>query len=282
MKLRGRVAIVTGAGRGIGKAIAFALAQEGAYLVLTSRTSPEVEATTAEVRHHTRRALAIQMDVSQRQEVEAMVASTLAGFGRIDILVNNAGVQPPIGPLWENDPDQWLQTILINLGGVFLCCRAVIPVMIRQGGGKVINLSGGGATSPRPYFSAYAASKSAVVRLTETLAEELKPSNIQVNAIAPGAVYTKMTEDVLAADSAAGEQALTLARRVKEERMTHDGAAELAVFLASDESDGLTGRLISAIWDDWRSLPLHLGEVMASELYTLRRVTADSGPGGRI
>jgi NAD(P)-dependent dehydrogenase (short-subunit alcohol dehydrogenase family) len=281
MKLQGKVAIVTGAGRGIGKAIALAFAREGAYLVLASRSFPEVAATAAEVRHQTRRALPTRTDVSRRQEVETMVARTLAEFGRIDILVNNAAVQPPVGPLWENDADEWLRTILINLGGVFLCCRAVTPVMIRQGDGKVINLSGGGATSPRPYFSAYAASKSAVVRLTETLAEELKPSNIQVNAIAPGAVYTKMTEDVLAADSPAGEQALTLARRVKQQKVTPETAADLAVFLASDESDGLTGRLISAVWDDWRSLPSHLTEVMTSELYTLRRISADSSSGGR-
>jgi NAD(P)-dependent dehydrogenase (short-subunit alcohol dehydrogenase family) len=149
-------------------------------------------------------------------------------------------------------------------------------VMIHQGGGKVINLSGGGATSPRPYFSAYAASKSAVVRLTETLAEELKPFNIQVNAIAPGAVYTKMTREILAAGSAAGERALAEARRVQEEKTTPKAAAKLALFLASPESGGLTGRLISAVWDDWRSLPSRLEEVMVSELYTLRRIATDS------
>jgi 3-oxoacyl-[acyl-carrier protein] reductase len=205
----------------------------------------------------------------------------VAEFGRADILVNSAAVQPPIGPFWENDPGEWLRTILINLGGVFLCCRAVVPVMIRQGKGKIIILSGGGAASPRPYFSAYAASKAAVARLTETLAEELKPFNIQVNAVSPGAAYTRMTEEVLAAGSAAGEVALAQARRVKEEGLRPDAAADLCVFLASEESNGLTGRLISAVWDDWRSLPRRLDLVMNSDLYTLRRVVEHSRRKGK-
>jgi NAD(P)-dependent dehydrogenase (short-subunit alcohol dehydrogenase family) len=276
MRLQDEVAIVTGGGRGIGKSIALTFVRNGAHLVLTSRTLSDLEATAAEAGSMGRQAIAMKADLSQRQEVEALVDFVLARFGRIDILVNNAAVQPPIGPLWENEPDEWLRTVLTNLGGVFLCCRAVIPVMIHQGGGKVINLSGGGATSPRPYFSAYAASKAAVVRLTETLAEELKPFNIQVNAIAPGAVYTKMTREILAAGSAAGERALAEARRVQEEKATPEAAAKLALFLASQASDGLTGRLISAVWDDWRSLPSRLEEVMASELYTLRRIATDS------
>jgi 3-oxoacyl-[acyl-carrier protein] reductase len=282
MRLGNKVAIVTGAGRGIGSAIALAFAREGADLVLTARTLHELEDTATQARAMGQRALALRADASHGQEVEAVVARALAQFGRIDILVNSAAVQPPIGPLWENDPDEWLRTIVVNVGGVFLFCWAVLPIMIRQGGGTIINLSGGGATSPRPYFSAYGASKAAVVRLTETLAQEAKEHNIQVNAIAPGAVDTRMTDQVLAAGAAAGERAVAEARRVKEERASPRAAAELAVFLASGESAGLTGRLISAIWDDWRSLLSNLDEVMASELYTLRRMTPDRRLGGTI
>jgi NAD(P)-dependent dehydrogenase (short-subunit alcohol dehydrogenase family) len=272
MKLDGRVAIVTGGGRGIGRAIAGALAQEGARLVVAARTLSEVEETAAQIRGRGGRAMAVRADVSEPAEVEALVDVARGEFSGLDVLVNNAGIQGPIGSLMENDPDEWLRAIRVNLGAVFLCCRAVLPTMIGQRRGKIINLSGGGATSPRPRFSAYSVAKAGIVRLTETLAEELKSHNVQVNAIAPGAVYTSMTESVLTAGTAAGERALADARRVKMEEASPRAAAALAVFLASDESNVLTGRLISAVWDDWRGLPTRLRHVNASDLYTLRRV----------
>jgi len=273
MKLAGKAAIITGAGRGIGRAITLAFAQEGADVLVASRTLSEVAKTTEEARALGRHALALKVDVSNRDEVERMVAQALEEFGKLDILVNNAGIYGAIGPLVDNDPEKWVQTVRINLFGSFFSARAVLPLMIRQRRGKIINLSGGGATSPLPNFSAYAASKAAIVRLTETLAEEVKGFNIQVNAIAPGAVNTRLTDEILAAGAAAGEQALTVARRVKEkEGVTPEAAGELAVFLASDDSDGLTGRLISAVWDDWESMNGRIDQIMASDLYTLRRV----------
>ncbi|RJQ30709.1 MAG: SDR family oxidoreductase [Peptococcaceae bacterium] len=273
MKLEGKVAIITGGGRGIGKAVARAFAREGAYPCLVARTAAEVEAAAAEIGC----ALALTGDVSRLEDVERVVAAVMTRAGRVDVLVNNAGVQPPVGPLWENDPDEWLKTVLINLGGVFLCCRSVLPHMIRRGRGKIINLSGGGAASPRPRFSAYAASKAAVVRLTETLAAELADCNVQVNAIAPGAVNTGMLEEVLAAGAAAGEEALSKAlEQLKTGGVPAWAAAELAVFLASEESGRLTGRLISAVWDEWRSIPERIDRIMAGELYTLRRVSKGS------
>ena len=273
MRLETRVAIITGGGRGIGKAIALAFAREGADLVVVSRTMGEVEETAAAARALGRRALALRVDVSCREDVEAMVRTSLQQFGKVDILVNNAGIYGPIGPLAENDPDRWLETIKVNLIGIFLCGRAVLPAMMRQSHGKIINLSGGGASAPLPRFSAYAASKAAVVRLTETLAQEVKGYNIQVNAIAPGPVATRLTDDVLAAGAAAGEDMVRQARRVKDGGGTPaDTAAGLAVFLASTESNGLTGRVISAVWDQWRQFPARMAEIMDSDLYTLRRV----------
>ena len=273
MKLAGKAAIITGAGRGIGKAIALAFANEGADMLVASRTLSEVMATAEEARALGRHAVALEVDVSNLDDVERMVAQSLEEFGKLDILVNSAGIYGAIGPLVDNDPEKWVQTVRINLFGSFFCARAVLPVMIRQRRGKIINLSGGGASSPLPNFSAYAASKAAIVRLTETLAEEVKGFNIQVNAIAPGAVNTRLTDEILAAGAAAGEQALTVARRVKEkEGVTPEAAGELAVFLASDDSDGLTGRLISAVWDDWKSMNGRIDQIMASDLYTLRRV----------
>ena len=282
MKLKGRVAIVTGGGRGIGKAIALAFAAEGADVAVVSRTIREVEGTAKEVQALGRRALPMKVDVSDRKEVESMVGSVMQQFSKVDILVNNAGVQPPIGPITENDPEQWLKAVTINLGGTFLCSRAVLPIMMKRRQGKIINLSGGGATSPRPYFTAYAASKAAVVRFTETLAEEVKEFNIQVNAISPGAVNTGMLEEVIAAGEMAGDKALVEAKRQKETGGTPpEKAAALAVFLASDESKGLTGRLISAVWDDWEGMAQQVEGIMSSDLYTLRRVTPESLIEGR-
>lgn len=272
MKLEGKVAIVTGGSRGIGKAIALAFAREGADLVVVARSLPEVGQTAAEARALGRPAIPLRVDVADGAAVADMVSRTLQEFGKIDILVNNAGILGPVGPLAENDPATWRHTLEINLLGTFLCCRAALPTMMERRQGKIINLSGGGATSPRPYFSAYAATKAAVVRVTETLAEEVRPYNIQVNAIAPGAVYTRMTEQILAAGAAAGAKGLAEASRQQETAASPEQAAALAVFLASDEADGLTGRLVSAVWDDWQSIPRRLDEIMASELYTLRRM----------
>jgi len=275
MKLRDKVAIVTGAGRGIGKAIALTFASEGADLTVVSRTVNEVERTAREVRKLGRRALALKVDVSNEDDVRRMVEETLNVFSGIDILVNNAGILGPVGPLHENDVKEWVETVYINLIGTFLCCRAVLPVMIKQRSGKIINLSGGGAVYPKPYFSAYACSKAAVVRLTETLAEEVKKYNIQVNAIAPGAVKTKMVEQMVEAGCRAGFKALTEARLVLEGGGAgFEPVTSLAVFLASEDSNGLTGRLISAIWDDWRSLSSkdEIRLVMEGGYYTLRRI----------
>ena len=269
-----RVAILTGAGRGIGRAIALALAGKGASVVVVSRTLSEIEETATQVQALGGRAVAIQADVASQADVARMVDQTVQAFGTVDILVNNAGVQGPIGPLVENDAEGWIRTVMVNLVGTFLCCQAVLPVMIQQRRGKIINLSGGGATGPRPNFSAYGASKAAVVRLTETLAEEVKPYNIQVNAIAPGAAATRMQKEIVAAGDAAGEQALAEAQRVLETRGTPlDRPAALAVFLASDESDGLTGRLIAVAHDDWQSWDAHrIAEVMSAPWFTLRRM----------
>ena len=274
MKLKGEVAIVTGAGRGIGKAIALAFAREGANLTVVSRTLAEVEQTAREAEVFDVRVLPLRVDVSRVEEVDSMVEETLQRFGKIDVLVNNAGILGPIGLLVENDVKLWIETVHVNLIGTFLCCRAVLPHMMKRRSGKIINLSGGGAAYPKPRFSAYACSKAAVVRLTETLAEEVKDYNIQVNAIAPGMVKTRMVEQIVESGDKAGEKALTDARRVLE-----DGGAgvepvtSLAVFLASDESDGLTGRLISAVWDDWRSLDKdRIMLVMERGYYTLRRI----------
>lgn len=273
MKLEGKTAIVTGGGRGIGRAIALGLAREGADVLTFSRTQAEVEATAAEIRHCARRGIALVADVRRPKDVSRVVNRAVEEFGRIDILVNNAGIPGPIGKLLDNEIEAWVETVQTYLVGTFLCCRAVLPHMIMRRQGKIINLSGGGAATPRPCFSAYAAAKAGIVRLTETLAEEVQEFNIQINAIAPGAVFTRMLEEILRAGEAAGAVGLAEARRCQQTGGTPpERAAALAVFLASCESGKLTGRLVSAVWDDWPEMVRQFPRLASVGGYTLRRI----------
>lgn len=280
MNLEGKVSIITGASLGIGRAIATAFSAEGSHLVLVARTVSELENAKREIEQSSSARVEIfRADVSQPKDVEDMVGFTLTKFDTIDILVNSAGIYGPIGLITDVDVEDWIEATNINLYGTFLCMRAVLPTMMRKKKGKIVNLSGGGAASPLPRFSAYSASKAAVVRLTETIANEVKEYNIDINAIAPGAVNTRFLDQVLAVGKAAGD--VFHAKAIKQKReggVPPEKIAELAVFLASTESDGLSGRLISLIWDDWKSNPRHLDEIMTSDIYTLRRIIpADRG-----
>jgi NAD(P)-dependent dehydrogenase (short-subunit alcohol dehydrogenase family) len=284
--LEGKVAVVTGASRGLGLAVAEHLVAKGAHIVATARDRAALDQAVGRIRTTTRsagqRVLAIRADASRRADVKRMAARVEREFGRIDVLVCNAGVYGPIGRVEDIDWDEWVTAIHINLFGVVLACRAVLPIMRRQAAGKIIMLSGGGATQPLPHFSAYAASKAGVVRFAETLAEEVKGSGIDVNAVAPGALNTRLLDEVLAAGPGrAGEQFFSRAQRQKEEGGTPlETGAELIGFLASNESDGITGRLLSAVWDDWRALPAERERVAESDVYTLRRIVpADRGWG---
>ena len=272
--LEGKVAIITGAGRGIGREIALAMSAEGASVVLAARTFSEVEETAKLIHAKGKPALAQALDVSDWDAVQKLTARVVQEFGTIHILVNNAGILGAIGPLVENDPVAWEQAIRVNLLGTFYCCKAVLPFMIAQCYGKIISLSGGGATAARSNFSAYGASKAGIVRVMETLAEELKAYNIQVNTIAPGAVNTRMLDEMLAAGAQAGAKVQVEAENQQKMGGTSpEVAASLAVFLASDASIGLTGRLISAPHDDWRKWDENgIKAVMAAPWFTLRRI----------
>jgi NAD(P)-dependent dehydrogenase (short-subunit alcohol dehydrogenase family) len=182
------VALITGAGRGIGRAIALAYAQEGVRLALAARTLRDLEETVQQAEALGAEALVIPTDVSDQAQVEAMVRRTVDRYATVDILVNNAGVHGPVGPLQENDVSYWMRTFQVNVFGVFLCCRAVLPAMLHQGRGKIINLTGGGVglVSGVAYRTAYHASKAAIIRLTEDLAVELAGTNLQVNVMGPG------------------------------------------------------------------------------------------------
>ena len=277
MKLVGRRAIVTGASQGFGRAVAAAFLAEGASVMLCARNAQALDSTRQELAISAPpegRVQAMTADVSRAEDLERLVAATAEAFGGLDILVANAGVYGPKGAIQDVDWDAWSDAITINLLGTVLACRAVLPGFLAQGQGKIILLSGGGATKPLPNLSAYAASKAAVVRFGETLSEEVRDKGIEVNAVAPGALNTRLLEEILqAGPEKVGQPFYDASVRQKEQGGTPlERGADLCVFLASRESDGITGKLLSAVWDPWETLPDRRETLADSDIYTLRRI----------
>ncbi|MSU70592.1 MAG: SDR family oxidoreductase [Opitutaceae bacterium] len=280
MKLSGLNTIVTGANQGLGLEIARHFLQEGANLALCARDEAKLAAAVTGLRAlatSQQKIFSKRCDVANPAEVKAFAAAAIQALGSVQVLVNNAGIYGPKGPTESVDLDEWKLALEINVYGVLLPCRELIPHFKAQGRGKIINLSGGGATAPLPFISAYAASKAAVVRLTETLAEELRASQIDVNAIAPGALNTRLLDEVLSAGPAAvGETFYQKAIRQKEAGGAPLGlGASLCVWLASAESDGITGKLLSAQWDPWKNLAAKCAVLAKSDIYTLRRIVPE-------
>jgi 3-oxoacyl-[acyl-carrier protein] reductase len=241
MRLAGKCALVTGAGRGIGRAIALALAQEGADVVLNYQASRDgAEAAANEVRAAGRRAITVQADVGNRQQVEAMVQRTLQEFGRIDLLVNNAAMFSP-KPLMEVTEELWDRIVDTNLKGTFLCSQAVAKGMLAQGGGVMVNLASGGGLDPYPGYDtsvAYASSKAGVIMLTKRLALELAPT-IRVNAVAPGMIDSK--PEAMTDDFRRRFAEKTPLRRIGEP----EEIARAVLFLASDDAAFITGQILN-------------------------------------
>ncbi|MHB1421623.1 MAG: SDR family NAD(P)-dependent oxidoreductase [Gemmataceae bacterium] len=280
MALHGRSAIITGANQGLGLAIARRFIESGANVLLAARGAERLRQAELEMKQHARPGQIVISqvgDVSRQEDCQAIVNLALERLPGLMILVNNAGVYGPIGRIEDNDWEEWVQAIRINLFGSVLMCRAVLPHLREQGYGKIINLSGGGATAPLPRFSSYAASKAAVVRFTETLAEEVREHHIDVNAIAPGPLNTRLLDRVLeAGPDRAGQSFHERSLKQREEGgVPLDKGAALAAFLASDSSDGITGRLLSAVWDNWTELPARQQHLAKSDIYTLRRIVPE-------
>ncbi len=281
MKLSGKNILITGGSQGFGRHIVEAFLAEGANVVFCARTAADVARTQAELAPGLKsgqQLAGLACDVADPASV-AMLFARAAQLGPLHAVVNNAGIYGPIGPTEDVALADWTQAWQVNVTGTLLVCQQAVRAMKPLRAGKIINISGGGATNPMPRFVAYAATKAAVVRLTETLAEEYRADHIDVNAIAPGALRTRMTQQVLAA----GPEKAGADFFARNKKWSDEGAvdpklgAALCVWLASAESDGITGKLISAQWDPWKD-PAKFRALATGDVYTLRRIVPEDRP----
>ncbi|MCC7355360.1 MAG: SDR family oxidoreductase [Anaerolineae bacterium] len=234
MLLKDKVALVTGASRGIGRAISLGFAAEGANLVICSRTESQIQELTAEIRAAGRECLGVVAAVENEADVNRMVAEALATFGRIDILVNNAGLSNP-KPFLETTIADWDEALNVNLKGSILCMRAVLPDMLRRGAGKVINIASAAGLRGLPGSPAYAASKAAVIALTQALGDELMEKGLRINVVCPGPVKTELLDRSAVRNFVVKNPATILPT---------DDVVGLALYLASDMSGGLNSQII--------------------------------------
>jgi 3-oxoacyl-[acyl-carrier protein] reductase len=248
-ELEGQVALITGGGRGIGRNIALELADAGARVVVSARSAKEIEETAREVG-----GLALECDVSDRSAVERLVERVESEYGRIDLLVANAGMSIDEDAAWELEPSDWWRVFEVNVLGVYLCCRSVIPGMLARGGGRIVNVASGAAYLPGSSSTAYSSSKAAVHRFSETLAKQLEPRGIPVFSISPGLVRTQMTESF-------GDDAPWTPPEL---------ATRLVRALASGRLDRLAGRYLHAEHDDVDDLARRAGEIVAEDLNAIR------------
>lgn len=265
LNLSGKNIVLTGASHGFGRYLAQRLWEQGANLLLVARNELQMLSLMDTLRPAVHQIVwCVKADLADPAAVSRIIFSARARWSRLDGLVNNAAVQGPVGPSWETKWEDWQYTFWVDLLAPIDLCRAFVPWMLQTGGGsplitvkgKIVNLSGGGAGNPRPGFAAYATAKTGLVRFSECLAAELAGKGIDVNCVAPGAMPTGMHHQ--------GDPGLP---NVSGDYM--EKPAKLISFLLSSESDGITGRLISAVWDDWEKL----GKVgIEADSYTLRRV----------
>ncbi len=280
VNLRGEAAVVTGGGRGLGRAVALHLAHRGASIALCSRTRSELDDTAAAIRAETGvDVIAEAVDVTDVDAVHELATRVRALHDPMRILVNCAGVLGPVGRIDTVDLEEWHHALDVNLFGVVTACATFAPVLAESGGGSIVNLSGGGLGGPgiQSHISAYTGAKAAVAVLTETLARELAPLGIRVNAVAPGAVPTDLMRPVLdAGPERAGEALYETARRIYEEPSDNavlgDDFAALLDFLVSGESTAITGRLLSARWESPDRLHSDAEMIRSGSRYTLRRI----------
>jgi len=243
MKLKDKVAIITGAGRGLGRSVALAFARQGAKVVLAARSKEEIDHLAEQLRALRKDVIAIPTDISDEDQVDRLVKRTLEVYGTVDILVNNAGARGSIGPIHNTSLSEWEQALRVNLTSAFLCSKAVLPTMMGKKEGKIINVAT--TMTLRPNLTPYMVAKAGLIHFAKQLSRELKEYNIQVNVIHPGVMDTRMQEEI----RKAGTQAIgtDMFERLKEEGLlkSPDEPAKLILFLASKAADGINGEYLS-------------------------------------
>jgi NAD(P)-dependent dehydrogenase (short-subunit alcohol dehydrogenase family) len=273
--MKRKIALITGASRGLGRYLAQRFWENGWSLILVSRSIKSLEEVILDSENNNGQELYLySCDLSNLSSVSEFLIQIKRDITNLDLLINNAAIHGPIGPIWVNDIEEWQNALQVNLLSPVMICQSLIPLLSKNGNGVIINMSGGGASSPRPNFSAYSTAKTGLVRFSETIAKEVRELGIQVNCIAPGAMKTDLLKEVIDKGvKASGVDEFEAAQDV----FSQGGAllakvADLAIFLASDTSKGISGKLISANWDQWTAWPAHIDELQ-SDLYTLRRIT---------
>jgi 3-oxoacyl-[acyl-carrier protein] reductase len=261
-------ALITGAGRGIGKRIAIGFAKTGMRIGLLGRSQGELDVTKLEIEHAGGIAHRFRADVRDFEQMAAAVDRMTVIYGDVQVLVANAAVLGPIGPFVEQRPRDWKEVFETNVIGVMNACRAVLPQMIQRRSGKIVVIADSSSSMPRPNFAPFSASKAAVARFVESVAEEVRHHNIQINCFSPGCAYTSMTDEILEANERAGAREIDDAEQVRLTGGVQAGKQiQLALFLAAERSNHLTGKLID-VADDWKKLER---ENTRPDAWTLRR-----------
>lgn len=273
--LEKKVVVITGASQGIGKAVAIAFAKQKSIVIICARTKTDLDKTKKEIIESGGLCDSFIVDVSQEIEVQNFIHAIIQKYQKIDVLICCAGIYGPLGKLENNDLLMWKKTIEVNLLGTVYCVHAALPHMKKAKQGKIITLCGGGigGKNIKPNLSAYTSSKAAIATFTEVIAKEIEDDHIQINAISPGAVNTRLLDEVLNNSDAVTNEFLSEAKKQKENGGTPpEKTASLCLFLASNRSNDITGKLISAVWDSHEKLSKFHDQIKNSDVYTLKRI----------
>lgn len=274
---KNQLVMITGATRGLGHLVAWKFWNAGHDLVILSRSGPDLERLSSDFREKCIRGQKIHpflFDLKNISLIPDLMKEIRDSVGSPDIVINNAAVQGPIGPLQTNDWEEWRTCLDVCLLAPIKICQEIIPAMIRNNYGRIVNISGGGATGPRPNFSSYATAKCGLVRFSETLAQELSPYNITVNCVSPGAMNSELTKKILDAGiDSAGQKEYEVAKRLVEDNPhTEIKAADLVFLLTTEPFSGINGRILSAVWDPLDKIPGISAKLIGTDVYTLRRI----------